>query len=171
MTASVFLLLIGAATGAGMMVFSPSANAWPTSVFARWNPPEEEHGSGSGKQEAGGGGIPEAEEESLLARLTGLLKDEVPEMDAGALAGAALAVASEMPAAAEGAGGADETAESAPAGSAASGTNDVVFQVTQQDVDQAVAASEEAVGFWRWLWNLVWGAMKSVAETVVGAVT
>jgi len=172
LTAGVFLLLIGAATGAGMLVFSPSANAWPTSVFARWNPPAEEQEAGGWKLEVDGGKqIADEKEESLLAKLVGLLKDEVPAVEPGSLAGAALAVASEMPAEAEGVGGADEAGESAASGSAAGGEEDVVFQVTQQDVDQAIAAGEETIGFWRWLWNMVWGAMKSVAETVVSAVT
>ncbi|MEA3249782.1 MAG: hypothetical protein U9Q03_05520 [Patescibacteria group bacterium] len=182
-TAGVFMLLLAGVTGAGMLVFSPSANAWPVSTFALWNPPGEE-GAEAGR--AGKTGI--EGEDSLLAKLFGFLKDEAPEMDATALAGAALAVASELPGDTDDVGGADdeagEGAKGAEAGSTYAETSvdredvemgeeaeDVVFQVTQQEVDQAMAAGEEAVGFWRSLWNMIVGAAQSVVGTVWSAVS
>lgn len=163
-TAGVFILLIAGVTGAGMMVFSPPANAWPISAFGRWNQDEDNTGSlaEAGTADEKGG----SDEESLMARIFGWLEDETPDVDTAALAGVASAVASELPDGETETGGPEDDAGT----STGDGGDDVVFQVTQQDVEQAMAASEEAVGFWRSLWDMIKGAFVAIANTIVSAV-
>jgi hypothetical protein len=179
MTAGLFILLIAGITGAGMLVFSPSANAWPTAGWVSWSPPEGD--AGGGTQQAGGlvasegaeeDENDEAEDESLLARLFSFLKDETPEVDTTALAGAALASAADAALETADTGGTNDEplTDTADADEGGGEDSEVVFQVTQQEVDQAMAAGEEAVGFWRSLWEMIKGAFVAVANTIVSAV-
>ncbi len=179
LTAGVFILLIAGVTGAGMLVFSPSAGARPIAAFGQWNPPGQADGNAAGTPTDRPGtpaddaatdtGNDGRGEPSLLAKLFGGLEDDAPTVDTAALAGAALASAADMTSDADEEEERDEGATETT-GPADGDDGNVVFQVTEQDLDQAVAVSQEAVGFWGWLWNMLSGAAIAVANTITSAV-
>jgi hypothetical protein len=174
--ASLFILLLFAVTGAGLMVFSPTAGAWPTSTFAFWNPPADKAISDQETKNSlpPGQGAETEDSEEKWSFLGSLLNDEKTEIDKDEITEAITAEVSErMREAGEEAidktiTQAKETVVSELTGSDPNGqdSNDRP-KVTEQDIEQAAALGKETIGFWGMLWNVVSG----LVATAVGLVT